>query len=122
MEVLLLLLFWLVCGIGAAIVASSKGRSGCGWLILGLLLGPLGLLISAGMSNVQQQAMMARMAADREGDAAQRRPCPVCAELVLRDALRCRFCGAALEFPAVETPAARPGLASRLAGFLNRHL
>lgn len=26
---------WLLCGIGAAVVASSKGRSGCGWLIVG---------------------------------------------------------------------------------------
>ena len=38
-------ILWIVCGIGAAAIASSKDRSVFGWLIGGFLLGPIGLLI-----------------------------------------------------------------------------
>ena len=36
---------WVVCGIGASMIARSKGRSGCGWAIAGFLIGPLAILI-----------------------------------------------------------------------------
>ena len=38
------LIIWILFGIGAAIAASNKGRSGFGWFWLGVLLGPFGLL------------------------------------------------------------------------------
>lgn len=38
--------FWIVCGIGAAFVASSRGASGCLWMFLGFLLGPIGLAMA----------------------------------------------------------------------------
>ena len=44
-------ILWIVCGIGAAAIASSKGRSVFGWLIGGFLLGPIGLLIVGLMEN-----------------------------------------------------------------------
>jgi hypothetical protein len=47
------LMFWLICGIGAAAIASSKGRSGCGWFVIGVLIGPLALLIVGFMASVQ---------------------------------------------------------------------
>jgi len=37
-------LIWILFSIGAVIVASQKGRSGCAWFALGFLLGPFGLL------------------------------------------------------------------------------
>lgn len=46
------LMFWLICGIGAAAIASSKGRSGCGWFVIGVLIGPLALLIVGFMASV----------------------------------------------------------------------
>lgn len=37
--------FWVICGIGASMIARSKGRSGCGWVIAGFVIGPLAILI-----------------------------------------------------------------------------
>ncbi len=42
----LLILFWIICGIAAAFVATSRGASGCLWAFLGFLLGPIGLLMA----------------------------------------------------------------------------
>ena len=39
------LALWLICGIGAALIASSRGGSG-GWFFIGLVLGPIGLLLA----------------------------------------------------------------------------
>jgi hypothetical protein len=39
-----ILAVWLICGIAAACVASSKRRSGLGWFALGLLFGPFAFL------------------------------------------------------------------------------
>ena len=37
---------WFLSGIVSALVAKRKGRSGCGWFILGVLLGPFGLILA----------------------------------------------------------------------------
>src|SRR5208337_706787 len=42
---------WLGCGVGALMIAESKGRSGPGWFMAGLLLGPLALLIVGFMAG-----------------------------------------------------------------------
>jgi len=44
MEIGVFIFICLGFGIAAAIAAGAKGRSGCGWFILGFLLGPFGLL------------------------------------------------------------------------------
>jgi hypothetical protein len=48
----LVIVFWLVCGAGAAMIASSKGRSGGAWLLAGLLFGPIAILIVGFMAPV----------------------------------------------------------------------
>ena len=40
------LVVWIICGVVAAIIASAKGSSGCGFAIVGFLLGPLGIIIA----------------------------------------------------------------------------
>ncbi len=45
---------WLICGVGSAWLASTKGRSVAVWLLLGLLLGPLGLLLIGFAGPVQK--------------------------------------------------------------------
>jgi hypothetical protein len=42
---------WLICGVGAAAIANSKGRSGCWWFVIGVLIGPLALLIVGFMAS-----------------------------------------------------------------------
>ena len=46
-----LLLFWVLCGVVAAVVASNKGNSGVSWFFMGVLLGPIGLILSLVVSG-----------------------------------------------------------------------
>lgn len=84
----LYLLIGVLCGVAAALLAQNKGRSLAMGGVLGLLLGPLGLLIVA---IAPADAGQVDDSAIRRGEA---RKCPSCAELVRADASRCRFCGA----------------------------
>jgi hypothetical protein len=85
-----ILIIWLVCGVVAAVVATNKGRSGCGWFILGVLLGPLGfilaLVVSSNQPGVEREAL----------ESGSMKKCPYCAELIRLEAVKCRFCGSAL--------------------------
>jgi hypothetical protein len=75
-----LILFWIVCGIGAAFVASNRGASGCLWAFLGFLLGPIGFL----------------MAVANQSDT----KCPRCQRGIPKAATRCPECQADLRPPA----------------------
>jgi len=71
-------------------VARSKGRSGAGFFIIGVLLGPLGLLGSAVASpDKDKQDTRSKRAGLQSG---AMRKCPVCAEVIQSEALKCRFC------------------------------
>lgn len=78
------IIIWIVCGIGAAAIASSKGRSAGAWLLGGLLLGPIGLLIVGFMGAPAP-------------DVTTVRKCPFCAETILREAKVCKHCGREVE-------------------------
>lgn len=75
-----LIVFWLICGAFTAVVASSKGRAGAGWFVLGFLFGPIALLAVGFMPALAKGAGYRR--------------CPECAELILLEAKRCKHCGA----------------------------
>jgi len=62
---------WIICGIIAAIIASQKGSSGCGFAILGFLLGPIGIILSLLLSGEQ---------------------CPYCRKKISKDITVCPFC------------------------------
>ena len=79
-------LFWILCGIVAAVIASSKGRSGCGWFILGALFGPFGIIF-AFLASKNEESMV---------QAGEMKKCPYCAELVRAEAIKCRYCGSDL--------------------------
>lgn len=85
------ILIWVVCGIGAALVASNRGGNGCLWFGLGVLLGPIGLACSfAGGSD---------------------RQCPYCKSPIHQSAVKCPKCQGAFEelwrCPACKTPLIR---------------
>ncbi len=85
-----IVLIWIVCGMISAVVAGNKGRSGCAWFIVGIVLGPLGLIWAlvtpSDHADLEEQAIAS-------GEYSK---CPYCAELVRSEAVKCRYCGSEL--------------------------
>ena len=69
-------LFWVVCGIASAFIASSKGRDGLAWAIAGLVLGPIGVLMAIGVTSQRP--------GEAPPSATDLRKCPACAEMIRR--------------------------------------
>ena len=82
-----LLLFWVLFGVVAAVVASNKGNSGVAWFFVGVLLGPIGLILSLVVSG--DPAGVERKKIEDGGYLR----CEKCAELIRAEATKCRFCG-----------------------------
>jgi hypothetical protein len=74
-----LLFVWVMIAIVCAVVASNKGRSGFGWLILGAVFGVFALIVIACLSSVGDEDALKR--------------CPDCAEAVQPQARVCKHCG-----------------------------
>lgn len=82
-----ILIIWLLFGIVCAVIASNKGRSGLGWFLIGVLLGPFGLILALVVSKNVEAVENASLSSG------EMKKCPHCAELVKREAIKCRFCG-----------------------------
>ncbi len=75
-------------------LATTKGRGGCAWFVLGALIGPLALLAVALAPATQKPspAFRAQAAPPPVGLRPETKRCPQCAETVKADARICRFC------------------------------
>ncbi|WP_070414677.1 zinc ribbon domain-containing protein [Pseudomonas lundensis] len=90
------LIVWLAAAGVCAYFAKQKGRSVGGWFVLGFLLPVVALVIlwvlpSLGFDDAKSQEI-----ARKYGVSSRYRKCPECAELVQREATKCKHCQAEL--------------------------
>jgi len=63
---LLIALFWIVCGASSAVVAGSKGHQTITWFIGGLLLGPIALIASTGLPDLELRRLLRQSTRNEE--------------------------------------------------------
>ena len=83
MTIIIVCLLWLLCGFLCGAIAVDKGRDRWRWFLIGVLFGPLAVLLIARVSGAGENAVESRQepktTADEE-EAAQERESPVSKE------------------------------------------
>lgn len=92
-----LLIIWLAVAAITAYMASKKGRNVAGWFILGFLFSIFALfaiwLVNPTVVDDAQSVEIAK----KYGVSARYRKCPFCAEVIQREAIKCKHCSSGLE-------------------------
>ena len=89
------IIVWLLCGLICTVIAGAKGRSSFGHFFIGVLFGPLGVILSLVMpKNTDRLEKLALNAGDLK-------KCPQCAEIVKSEAIKCKHCLSELPQPKV---------------------
>src|SRR5213595_1698520 len=85
--------FWILCGVAGGAMLSRYNKAGTGFL-LGLLFGPIGLIIAWTMRDTSKldEAKDASGARTVSGEQRVERECPHCAERILVQAKVCKHC------------------------------
>lgn len=86
-----LFVFWLICAVVTAVIASSKGRSGLGWFFVGFFISVFGLILVIVLPSIKPAATYADAPTPDTHV-----KCPDCRELVFKDARKCKHCGTTL--------------------------
>ena len=105
-----LVIAWLIFAAIVGVGASARGRSGFGWFFLSCLISPLlSLILLLLLPKRTAQALSETVTP------ATHRKCPQCAELILREARKCKHCGSAVQpepLPSTNTPKSKSVVAS----------
>lgn len=92
-----LLIIWIICGLIASSVASSKGHNPGVWFLIGAIFGIFGLVAVMLLDNRKNQQSAEANNDNQQTDLNDTRECPDCAERIKKKAKICRYCGSVVE-------------------------